>query len=312
MDSEKRKIPFIKKWWVSLRLFSLPFAIIPFVYGLLLATFRGGHSPDPWLVFFALLTVTLYSLGANLLSDIMDFKKGVDRWVHSTSGGIIRGWITPGGAKTATTFLFALGTVALFAVTWMTGPWILPLGALGFLLSLFYAAGNRFAFKYNFLGEYCVMFSYGVVIPLWAYAVSAGHVALWPALWAVPLGFILAAVKHANNWLESNLEEHGQPGITAVKIGRYRSRWYYFILVLLPYLLFFLMILPMPLFSERILLPATFYIVFLSLPYTLFLLVRSKRVWEALKPDRRFQLDTLTGGLFILFGTLCCIAITLA
>lgn len=311
MSLVHNNISLFRKWAISLRLFSLPFAILPFVYGVLLASLVSQHTVDPWLTLFSLLTVSLFSMGANLLSDIMDYEKGIDQWPHSVSGGVIRKWITVKEAKSATVVVYLLGIFTGIRVMAMTGFWILPIGLIGFVISIMYAAGNRFACKYNITGEYCVMFAYGMVIPFASFAVTAGEYAFWPLLWSFPMGFILAAVKHANNWLESNLDDHKQPGITAVKLGNRGSRRYYIALLLLPYLVYIMMMIPTSLIKTGALLPASFYIVFLSLPYTIFLIKRAMAPADVLRPDRSSQLDTLTGYLFILFSTLSCVAVAL-
>ena len=76
---QQENISFLKKWWISARPFSFPASTMPVIFGTVLAVVYGGYTFKPLLFVLAFIAMVILHSGANILSDIYDFKKGLDK-----------------------------------------------------------------------------------------------------------------------------------------------------------------------------------------------------------------------------------------
>ena len=107
---EQRKPGFAKTWWVAMRPFSLPASTMPIIFGSVLAV-TIGDAPMSWPLFAAsFFGMEFLHIGANLLNDVFDFKKGLDARVNPVSGAVVRGWITTRQAAFAALVFFVVGS----------------------------------------------------------------------------------------------------------------------------------------------------------------------------------------------------------
>lgn len=113
----------------------------------------------------AFLPLLFNHLAANLLSDIQDYRKGIDTVPDKLSGGIVRGWVTEKEVVQVVIGLYlaasAIGIILIFYLGLVMAPMLLA----GFLLGLFYSTGTRYAFKYTILGEWSIFAGYGMLSP---------------------------------------------------------------------------------------------------------------------------------------------------
>ena len=102
---EQLKISFLKKWWVSARPFSFPASTMPVIFGTVLAYVYGGYEFKPLLFILAFFAMVILHSGANILSDIFDFEKGLDKVPAPVSGGVSPGLssasVKPGSDRSA-------------------------------------------------------------------------------------------------------------------------------------------------------------------------------------------------------------------
>jgi 1,4-dihydroxy-2-naphthoate octaprenyltransferase len=297
----------VKKWAVSLRIFSLPFIVLPYALGVLFAAYAEGTSFKPGLNIIAFVPVFLIFSAANLQSDIIDFRKGIDVVANDFSGGIVRKWISIREAMSVVIFLYIASLLSGIFLLVSIGTVMIPFLLLGFLLSLFYSAGDKFAFKYNVTGEWFIFGGFGILIPLYGYAMNTGHVSLSPLLISLPSAFLIAAVKHANNWIAVLTPGNPEKGTTAYYLSGHASRTYYYSMIAIPYLI--IGVIALLAVNQLNWAPGSIYITFYTLPLFI-LLVRKAMKQKRINPRNRiFGLDSITALLYILFTSLCCLSL---
>lgn len=225
---------FVRRWWVGLRPFALSASLLPALFGAC-AAHVVTHTPTRLGVLaLTLLGVALLHLGTNMLNDVYDFRKGLDRFPNPWSGAVVRRWLKPEPVERAAWVLIAAGCACGCRVAVLAGPWILAIGAAGGLLGVFYTLGP-IRLKYRALGDPAVLLGFGVLIALGAWTAQTGRPDWTPALWGLPIASLIVAIVHANNWRD--LEEDRSAGVRTVAgaLGHAGAFRYYLFLVLLPY-----------------------------------------------------------------------------
>jgi 1,4-dihydroxy-2-naphthoate octaprenyltransferase len=288
---------------------SLLFIIPPYLLGILAAIYSDGHSLSVFHAVIGFLPLVLYHMAANLLSDIHDYRKGIDKEANYFSGGIVRRWITTRQSMRLVIALFSLAFLSGIYMVLQVGLIIFPFVILGLVLGVFYSTGNNYAFKYNVTGEWFIFLGFGLIIPLYGYIIHTGELTMTPVLLALPAAFLIAAVKHANNWIAAltpgNLEKY----TAASLMGQRASRVFYYVLITLPYAL-----VPLMIFWDRLSknsLPVSLLVTYLSLPLLLVLLKRAGKARWVNPENRILGLDSVTAMLYILFVSLSCISVLL-
>jgi 1,4-dihydroxy-2-naphthoate octaprenyltransferase len=125
---------------------------------------------------------------------------------------------------------FGLGSLIGLYLVATRGIFILLIGILSVLAGWFYTAGPK-AFAYIGLGEVVVFIFMGPVMVIGSYYVQMQQAPLSVVLLSLPIGFLVAAILHANNMrdLESDLA-HNKRTLANI-LGRQASRWEYLLLV---------------------------------------------------------------------------------
>ena len=151
--------PWLKKWMVATRPFALPASTMSVIFGTVLAI-TIGNAPFNLLHFIAaFIGMVFLHTGSNLLNDVFDFKKGIDRNINPVSGAVVRGWITPDQALWAGLFFLLLGAIiGLFLVSRVGMP-ILWIGITGVAVGGFYTWGPM-PLKFNALGDLAVFLNF--------------------------------------------------------------------------------------------------------------------------------------------------------
>ncbi|MBS1226518.1 MAG: menA, partial [Candidatus Aminicenantes bacterium] len=102
----------LRKWMIAARPWSFPASTMPVVFGTALAVVVGGARFSPLRFLWALITMMVLHGAANMLSDVFDFRHGLDRDVTPVSGAIVRGWLTDAQVLRGAIALFALGAAS--------------------------------------------------------------------------------------------------------------------------------------------------------------------------------------------------------
>lgn len=304
---ETASVPPLQKWLIAVRPWSLPASTMPVLFGTSLAVGIARARLDVSLFLLAFLGMVLLHLAANMLSDVFDFRRGLDRQVTPVSGAIVRGWLPDEQVLFGSIVLFALGcAIGLYLVARVG--WILFfIGGAGVAIGVGYSVLKVYA-----LGDLAVFLNFGILGSLGAWVVQTRTFSWIPVLWTIPMAMLVSAILHANNWRDSTIDK--EKGVTSLAslIGDRGSLLYYGFLIFGPFAIDLGFIF-LPRFLSRSLeaMPFTFLIVFLAIPNALFLWERARHRHSPRRPLDFVVLDGATSRFNLIFGLLSTAAVWL-
>ncbi len=300
-------VPLIKKWLTAIRPWALPASTMPVLFGTSLAVLADGAPLRAGRFLLALAAMVILHSAANMLSDVYDFRLGLDREVTPVSGAVVRGWLSMRAVTTAAVVFFLLGSGLGLVLVALVGRELLYLGVAGVAIGLFYTA-----LKSHALGDLAVFLNFGILGALGAWVVQAGRVSWLPVVWTVPMALLVSAILHANNWRDMLSDREHRVRTMASLLGDKMSLVYYGFLIFAPFALVLGLILAPRAFSGLgPSMPWSFLIIFLSLPQALRLWARARRRRTPRQPMDFVVLDGATARLNLTFGLLCTIALWL-
>ncbi len=224
-----------QKWLVAVRPFAYTASGSAVFLGLAMASYAG--YPIHWGRFlFTLLGVVCFHTAANLLNDIYDFQRGLDREVYPMSGAVVRGLLSQAQVMRAALLCLGVGSAAGFYLAYATGWPVMALGIAGAAIALGYS-GKAFGFKYQGLGDLVILLAFGILPVLGTYWVQTQTFSWMPVIWFVPIALITVGILHANNWRDIRSDKQRHCRTVASAIGPKRSAQYYRLLILLPFAL---------------------------------------------------------------------------
>ena len=310
--TEEQQITFFKKWWISLRPFSFPASTMPVVFGTVLAYVYGGGVINVWYALLAFFGMVFLHAGANVLNDIIDFNKGLDKVPAPVSGGVVRRIISIPEARVASTILFTTGTSMGVYLAYMTSWWLLLIGVPGVMIGIFYSLGGKVALKYHALGDLAVFLNFGTLGALGAWFVQTGTFSWVPVIWSIPMSMLVIGILHANNWRDIESDREGNIYTIASMLGDKASLRYFGYLIFGPFFVVLALILiPYFAFPDQPFMPFTFGIVILSLPMALKLWQKALNRKTPKNPIDFVALDGATAQFNLVFGLLCTVALVL-
>lgn len=296
-----------KKWLIAARPWSLPASSMPVVFGTSLAVVVGGARLDPLRFLLALLTMMVLHSAANMLSDVFDFRRGLDTFVTPVSGAVVRGWLTANQVATGATALFLMGIAAGLWLAIVTGTVLLIIGAVGVLIGVGYTL-----LKYHALGDLAVFLDFGILGGLGAWVVQTREFSWIPVIWTVPMSMLVIGILHANNWRDTMSDSERRVRTFASILGDKGSEIYYAILLFGSMAIIFgLVLLPRLLSPKLVPMSWTFAVVLLALPRALTLWGRARRRRSPRQPMDFIILDGATANYNLIFGLLCTAAVWL-
>jgi 1,4-dihydroxy-2-naphthoate octaprenyltransferase len=295
----------LKKWLVATRPWSFPASTMPVAFGTALAVVVEGARFSAPLFLWALATMVVLHAGANILSDVFDFRRGLDRDVTPVSGAVVRGWITTAQALRAAVALFGLGGCSGLLIAWTAGRSLLLVGGIGLAVGAAYTL-----LKARALGDLAVFLDFGLLGACGAWIVQTGSFSWLPVLWTVPMAMLVSAILHANNWRD--LVSDGESRVTTVAglLGDRGSFVYYGVLIFGPFLIDLAFIV-VPRIARGALppLPWTFLAVLLALPNAFRLWGRAVRRTRPRAPLDFIILDGATASHNLVFGLISTAAV---
>ncbi len=219
----------LQVWWRAARPWSFSASLIPVLLGAMVAAYDGHFNL--WLFALTLIGSLAIHAGTNLINDYYDYRKGADTERSLGVGGAIqKRLLTPMQVFWGGIAAFALGSVIGLYLVSVTGPFILVLGVLSVLAGFFYTAGPA-AFAYIGLGEVIVFIFMGPVMVIGAYYVQAQTLNWQVLLASLPVGFLVAAILHANNLRDLESDRQIGKRTLATILGRQRANVEYFVLI---------------------------------------------------------------------------------
>jgi 1,4-dihydroxy-2-naphthoate octaprenyltransferase len=276
------------------RPFSFTASSIPVLAGGALAYAAGQF--DARLFLTALAAGVLLHLGTNILNEIYDVRHGIDTITSPrASHALLKGRLTEAEA-----FRIAFGVYllsALFGIVLIAARgW--PVAAIGLvgLVGGFGYSAPPLQYKYKALGVPLVFALMGPLMVMGSYFVVTGGLAWQPLLVSIPIGLLVVAILHGNEWRDITEDARYGIGTLSTHIGRRWAHLGYLSLVTGAYLVLVLAVLLRAL-------PVTSLLALLSLP----LLVRAIRASElGIQGQQRAiaKIDLETAQLHAAFGLL--------
>lgn len=184
----------------------------------------------------SLVAALFLQVAANLINEYFDFKRGADEHKTAGQGMIIKNAVlTPRDVLLGAIVTVLAGVLIGLFLLFQSGPLLFWIGLGGVLVVITYTAGP-FPLAYNGLGEIAVFLFMGPLMVLGAYYVMARDFSWLPVIAALPLGFMVAAIMHANNVRDLDADRAVNKRTLAVKLGRQNARIEYIVLVAGAYL----------------------------------------------------------------------------
>jgi 1,4-dihydroxy-2-naphthoate octaprenyltransferase len=307
MTELKGQPSFIKKWVIAARPWALPASTMPVIFGTSLAVIIGRVRLEPFRFLLALLAMVILHSAANMLSDVFDFRRGLDKEVTPVSGAIARGWLSDKAVAAGSAALFIIGIALGLVLVAMAGRVLLVIGGVGLVIGVFYTA-----LKYHALGDLAVFLNFGILGSLGAWVVQTRTFSWIPVIWTVPMAMLVIAILHANNWRDTVSDAERRVKTFASILGDRGSLVYYgFLLFGSVAIILGLMLIPRLISPALIPMPLTFAVILLALPRTLHLWGRALRRHKPRQPLDFIILDGATSQYNLVFGLLCTAALWL-
>ncbi|HOE13298.1 MAG TPA: prenyltransferase [Candidatus Saccharicenans sp.] len=226
METVIEKTGWFKKWLIAGRPWSLPASVIPVIFGASLAATVGWVKLQIGLLLLSLLGIIFLHMAANMLSDVVDWKRGLDREITAASGALARGLLTPGQVLRGSIIFFAIGSTLGLLLVYLCGRLVLYTGLLGISLGVAYPWLKKEA-----LGDLVVFIDFGLLGSFGGWVVQTGQFSWLPVIWAVPQGMLIVAILHANNWRDILIDQEKKISTVANNLGGRGSRRYYGLLL---------------------------------------------------------------------------------
>lgn len=292
----------LKTWLIAVRPFAFPAPVVPILYGTVLAVALGGAELRLPLFVLTLFAMLSLAAGTNILSDIHDYRQGLDRKPTPVSGALVRGLLTRERALRGSITCIIIGCILGAFIIIRTGWQVLAIAAAGVPIGVFYTQ-PPLSLKYRGLGDLAVFLAYGVLATLGAWTVQTGRLAAVPLVWSLPVSLLVVAIVHANNWRDLKTDRARGIRTFAGVLGERGSRIYYISLVAGAFTVTAALVLAagvLRLWEPRA--PLTVLLVLLLLPMALRLIRGASIEARASDPGALLLLDARTARLHLLFG----------
>jgi 1,4-dihydroxy-2-naphthoate octaprenyltransferase len=307
LDEDRLSVP--EKIWRRLgayyeiaRPFSLTASTVPVAAAGALALIHGRF--DLPLFAAALAGSVLLHIGTNITNEIYDVRHGVDTITSPRmSQALLKGRVKEREAFALVGASFALAILIGLGLTLARGLPVLSFGLAGLIAGYGYTA-PPFNLKYRALGIPLVFVMMGPLMVSGGYYVITGAVTMQALVVSIPVGLLVAAILHGNEWRDITDDARYGIGTLSTLLGRRAAHLGYVSLIVGAYLTLALAVLLQWL-------PTTTLLAMLSLP----LLVRAIRASElgAMGQQRAIaMIDLETAELHAAFGYLLVLGLALA
>ncbi|HKG24791.1 MAG TPA: 1,4-dihydroxy-2-naphthoate octaprenyltransferase [Thermomicrobiales bacterium] len=216
-------------WFQAIRFFSFTASAIPILIGASLALVDREFD---LLLFVVMLAASVAChAGANLANDYFDHVKGIDTEESLGPSKVIQqSLLTPAEVRRGMIVAFAIATALGLFIVAETGWPILALALASLGAAYFYTGGPK-PLGYIALGEVTVLIFMGPVMIGGAYYVLAERLTWEVILASLPIGFLVAAILHANNIRDIELDRAAGKVTLATLLGRHWANIEYLALV---------------------------------------------------------------------------------
>ena len=219
-------------WVDGARPRTFPAAIAP----VLVATALAGDSFNPLTALLALIVSLSLQIGVNYANDYSDGIRGTDNDRIGPSRITAGGLAKPAQVKSAAFISFGVAAVAGLGLAITTSWWLIAVGAISIATAWGYTGGKN-PYGYMGLGELFVFIFFGLVATVGSFYVQTEEITGQSILAGVIVGSLACAILVINNVRDRAKDEVVGKLTLAVRLGDKRSRIFYSVLVVVPYLL---------------------------------------------------------------------------
>jgi 1,4-dihydroxy-2-naphthoate octaprenyltransferase len=219
-------------WVDGARPRTLPAAIAP----VLVATALAGDSFNLLTALLALFVSLSLQIGVNYANDYSDGIRGTDNDRIGPSRITAGGLAKPVQVKGAAFISFGVAAVAGLGLAITTSWWLIAVGAISIAAAWGYTGGKN-PYGYMGLGELFVFIFFGLVATVGSFYVQTEEITGQSILAGVIVGSLACAILVINNIRDRAKDEVVGKLTLAVRLGDKRSRVFYSVLVVAPYLL---------------------------------------------------------------------------
>jgi 1,4-dihydroxy-2-naphthoate octaprenyltransferase len=219
-------------WVDGARPRTLPAAIAP----VLVATALAGDLFNPLTALLALVVSLSLQIGVNYANDYSDGIRGTDNDRIGPSRITAGGLAKPVQVKSAAFISFGVAAVAGLGLAITTSWWLIAVGAISIAAAWGYTGGKN-PYGYMGLGELFVFIFFGLVATIGSFYVQTEEITGQSILAGVIVGSLACAILVINNVRDRAKDEVVGKLTLAVRLGDKRSRIFYSVLVVVPYLL---------------------------------------------------------------------------
>jgi 1,4-dihydroxy-2-naphthoate octaprenyltransferase len=178
----------------------------------------------PLLAFCAVLGVLAVQVGVNLMNDVEDDARAIDRPGTLGGSGVIQdGTLTSGALRRAAAIAFGLGLVFGIPVI-VAEPLLLALVAVSAFGAWGYSSGV--GLKYRALGDVAVLLLCGPVLTVGFSLAAFGRFDVLVVTLGLALGFAAVGILHANNFQDMENDQSRGVRTLALLMGVAGSRGY--------------------------------------------------------------------------------------
>ena len=289
-------------WYEVVRPFSFTASTVPVAAAGGLAALQGRFTWGLFLV--ALFASVLLHVGTNVINEIYDVRKGVDTITSPrASHAILKGRVSEREAFAIAFTAFGLSAALGLYMIVVRGWPVLVLGLIGLVAGWGYTA-PPLQYKFRALSVPLVFVLMGPLMVVGAYFVITG-VFDWRALvLAVPVGLLVAAILHGNEWRDISDDARMGSSTLSIRAGRRVAHWLYVSLVVGAYIALGLAV------AAKVLPPLSLLAI-LSLPL-LVRLIRSAALGSTGQQRAIAMIDLQTAQLHAAFGFLLVLGLVLA
>lgn len=292
----------LEAWYEITRPFSLTASIIPVSAAAGVAWWTGHFSF--WLFVLALLGAVGLQIGTNIINEIYDVRQGIDSITSPrASHALVKGMIREREAFTLAYAAFATVMVIGVVLILVRGPLMLAFGIIGLIAGYSYT-GPPFQYKFHALGVPLVFVLMGPLEVVGSYFAISGGFDVAALVASVPIGFLVAAILHANEWRD--LSEDARAGISTLsaQVGARAAHYLYVALVTGAYV-------AVAIAMVGHVLPVSTVLVLLSLPVFVSV-IRASELGASGQVRALSMIDLKTARLHMYFGLLLVAGLFLA
>jgi len=243
-------VEWLQIWWDGIRPIYFALSLSPVVLGSALAWIQSIALKTPFGHFHPLrfiatfIAVALLQIGANLVNDFYDYRKGIDASNPLGPGGLIQqGLIKPVHVLYLGLTALASGALIGTLAALSGGVFVFVFGLVGLYCVYFYSATSR-PLSGSVVSELVCFAVFGPLITLGAYAVQTGHLDRSALLYSIPLGLLATAVIHLNDMRDAESDVQAGKHTLASLLGLHRSRILYLLLLAATYTMIIILAVP--------------------------------------------------------------------